>query len=39
MKVLIDTNAVNVQDFSSGSIPVVTPEQFIQAITEDDENE
>jgi len=29
----------NVQDFASGSIPVVTPEQFIQAITEDDEKE
>jgi len=29
----------NIQDYSSGSIPAVTPEQFIQAITEDGENE
>jgi len=28
----------NSQDFSSGSIPALTPEQFIQTITEDDEN-
>jgi len=25
----------NVQDFSSGSVPAVTPEQFIQTVSED----
>ena len=29
----------NTQDYTSGSIPVVTPEQFIQAVTTDDEHE
>jgi len=29
----------NVQDYASGSIPAVTPEQFIQAISDVNENE
>jgi hypothetical protein len=28
----------NVQDFSSGSIPALTPEQFLQAVAKDSEN-
>ena len=38
MTVLIDSNVAivtrNAQDFSSGHIPAVTPEQFIQIITD-----
>ena len=38
MKVHIDYIITrNTQDYTSGSIPAVTPEQFIQTITKDDE--